>query len=58
MLTEGGKGKVEVYDMRTVKQKQERSAPKPISMDKPVPELSPIKDNSERLKFMAAYGVA
>ena len=58
MLTEGGKGKVEVYDMRTVKQKQERSAPKPISMDKPIPELSPIKDNSERLKFMAAYGVA
>lgn len=57
MLTEGGKGKVEVYDMRTVKQKQERSAPKPVSMDKPVPELSPIKDNSERLKFMAAYGV-
>ena len=58
MLTEGGKGKVEVYDMRTMKKKQERSVPKPTSMDKPIPELSPIKDNSERLKFMAAYGVA
>ena len=53
----GGKGKVEIYDLRTVKPKTTSPAPPMQPPATSVPELNAVNDNSERTMYMSAYGI-
>ena len=59
MLTgEGGKGTVEIYDLRTVKPKTTSPASPPVQPPATsVPELTAVNNNSERTMYMSAYGI-
>lgn len=53
-----GKRSVRIYDLRTTTPKKSSNQPKLKTPATTVPELSAVDNNSERMKYMSAYGLA